>query len=167
MQRHIINPSELKMFGQYPIASGNAETPDPSLGLLCLVEKLRRYKVGLVQVEITALPEALPDLQSQLSGAVLTDLLQNLRAGDIERLTARRLAELVVPSAIESAPRIVLNFEALFTTLEGCSQQQVKKHLAWAEPLTPCLVILHSNYTTDRLREAFPNRIYQWHRASR
>ncbi|RMG73904.1 MAG: hypothetical protein D6711_09975 [Chloroflexi bacterium] len=155
------------MSGQYPLAPRSTAISGLSSGLLGLIEKLRRYKVGLVQVEIGALPEALLDLQSQLPDAVLTDLLQNLNEGDIERLTARRLAELVVPSAIERVPRIVLNFESLFTTLERSSQQQVIKHLAWAEPLRPCLVILHSDYTTDRLREAFSNRIYQWNRASR
>lgn len=167
MQRLIINPYELKMSGQYPLAPHNAATPGSSSGLLHLVGKLRRYKVGLVQVGITALPEALSDLQSQLPDAVPTDLLQNLNAHDIERLTARLLVKLVVPTATENTPRILLNFEALFTTLESTSQQQVKKHLAWAEPLMPCLIILHSDYTVDRLSEAFPNRIYQWHRASR
>jgi hypothetical protein len=167
MQRLIINPFESQMSGQYPLAPRSAATLGPNSGLLHLVEKLRRYRVGLVQVEMAILPEALLDLQLQLPDAVLIDLFQDLTANDIERLTARRLSELVASPVQESSPRIVLNFEALFTTLERRSQLQVKKHLAWAEPLMPCLLILHSDYTTDRLSEAFPNRMYRWHQTSR
>lgn len=155
------------MSGQYPHPPRSAATLSSKSGLIRLVEKLRRYKVGVVQVDIAAFSEALLDIQSQLPGADLTDLLQNLNANEIERLTARRLAELVTSPKHESTPRIVLNFESLFTTLELESQQQLKKYLAWAEPMMPCLLILHSEYTTDRLREAFSNRMYQWHRTSR
>ena len=115
-----------------------------------------------MHIEISALPEALLDIQTQLPDTELVDLLKNLDAADIERLTARRLADRVVLPIEQSAPKILLNFEALFTTLEGRPQQQVKKHLVWAEPLLPCLLILHSEYTTDRLRDAFSNRMYLW-----
>jgi hypothetical protein len=126
---------------------------------------LRRRRVGVVHVPHAQLPAALPRIEEALPDAVRADALHDFTGADLERLTPDRLDEHVLPSArrTEPTPRLILRFEALFHTLRGAAQERLARKLEAAEPAAPCLLLVHSPLTVDRLLAHLPSgRLYRW-----
>ena len=146
------------------VPSSGDVNANPISGLLDLLKKLRRYRVGLIRIELDSIPTAFRKISRHCPDIIFVDLLQDLTGLDIERLTAGTIADLVTVHGQEATPRIVLNFESLFTTLDLEAQVQTQQHLALAEPWMPCLLVLSSAYSWDRLQSTFANRVFHWPR---
>jgi hypothetical protein len=125
---------------------------------------LRRRSVGIVAVALSDRKQAVKEIGSYLPDVQKKDVLASLSPIDIERLTASRLVSLCIPEAVSSTnnPTIILNFEALFSTLDKEMRRLAASKLAAAEPVEPYLILVHSMFSCVELQGAFRNNHFHW-----
>ena len=125
---------------------------------------MRRRSVGIVATALSDRNQAVEEVESHLLDTQRKDVLTSLAATDIERLTASRLVNLCIPEAVSNTknPTIILNFEALFSTLNREMRKIAASKLAASEPLEPYLIFVHSMFSCAELRGAFPSNHFHW-----
>lgn len=125
---------------------------------------MRRRSVGVVATALSDRKQAVEEVESHLPGAHRKDVLTSLTTTDIERLTSSRLVSICIPEAFSrtKSPTIILNFEALFSTLNREMRRLTASKLAAAEPFEPYLIFVHSMFTCAELRGAFRSNHFHW-----
>jgi len=128
-----------------------------------LLRALTRYRVGAVFTRYSETAAAVNALRQRLPTLRDDDLLSGVTGKQIERLTARSLHDLTAGEQIDG-PRVVRNLEALLSTLAADPARTALTLLSRVErPPHPRVLVLHSPYYVDRVRDAFGRaRVAVW-----
>ena len=127
---------------------------------------LRRRSVGVLRSALGSYRQVGDHLHSVVGSSLeRIDLLERVSTSKVNTLTATRLYDSCIPSAASQtrSPRLIFGFDPLFSILSRQAQETVSSRLSHAEPLDPFVILIHSPYTEDRLRNDFSQvRIFEW-----
>lgn len=122
---------------------------------------LRRKSVGIVHAPLGSHNRVVSSLDEAFDlSFVLTNLLDSVTPSNVDLLTASAFCQLCIPEAASKIenPKILIGFDALFSTLRSKAQETVSSRLANAEPEEPLILVIHSPFTKNRLRNDFSER---------
>lgn len=127
---------------------------------------LRRKPVGVVYSPLGSHNQVIGRLDEAFDLSFnSTDLLDLVTPSYVDSLTARRFCELCLSEGLgeRNRPKTLIGFDALFGALRRKAQETVSSRLSHTEPLEPLIILTHSPFTKNRLRNEFSeHRFLRW-----